>query len=74
MSFRATHRHRSENHCSVISTAFICSGNQDKTVTFPAENRTMRHDGISAVKDLSFSGILNICLTENNEENGNHQL
>jgi hypothetical protein len=34
----------------------------------------MRHDGISAVKDLSFSGILNICLTENNEENGNHQL
>ena len=30
----------------------------------------MRHDGISAVKDLSFSGILNICLTENNEENG----
>jgi hypothetical protein len=46
----------------------------DKTVTFPAENRTMRHDGISAVKDLSFPGILNIRLTENKEENGNHQL
>ena len=34
----------------------------------------MRHDGISAVKDLSFSRILNICLIENNEENEQVQL
>jgi hypothetical protein len=46
----------------------------EKTVTFPAENRTMIHDGISAVKELFCSGVLNICLTENNEDNGNHQL
>jgi hypothetical protein len=46
----------------------------EKTVIFPAENKTTRYDGISAVKDLFCSGILNICLTENKEDNGNHQL
>ena len=74
MSFRATHRHRSENPLQCDFYCFYLQWEQDKTVTFPAENRTMRHDGISAVKDLSFSRILNICLIENNEENGNHQL
>jgi len=60
MSFRATHRHRLENPLQCDFYCFYLQWEQDKTVTFPNENRTMRHDGISAVKDLSFSGILNI--------------
>jgi len=46
----------------------------EKTVIFPAENNTTRHDGISAVKELFCSGNMNICLTENKEDNGNYQL
>lgn len=74
MSFRATHRHQSENPLQCDFYCFYLQWEQDKTVIFPAENRTMIHDGISAVKDLFCSGILNICLTENKEDNGNHQL
>ena len=62
----------SNTYCD--SYCFYLQWKQDKTVPFPAENRTMIHDGISVVKDLSCSGILNICLTENNKDNGNHQL
>ena len=74
MSFRVTHRHRSENSLQCDFYCFYLQWEQDKTVTFPAENRTTRHDGMSAVKDLFCSEILNICLTENKEDNGNHQL
>lgn len=74
MSFRATHRHRSENPLQYDFYCFLFAVGTEKTVTFPAENRTMIHDGISAVKELFCSGVLNICLTENNEDNGNHQL
>lgn len=70
MSFRVTHRHRSENPLQCDFYCFYLQWKQDKTVTFPA----MIHDGISAVKDLFCSGVLNICLTENKEDNGNHQL
>lgn len=74
MSFRATHRHQSKNPLQCDFYCFYLQWKQDKTVTFSAENRTMIHDGISAVKDLFCSGNLNICLTENKEDNGNHQL
>ena len=74
MSFRATHRHRFENPLQCDSYCFYLQWEQDKTVTFPAENRTMRHDGISVVKELFCSGVLKKCLTQNNKDNGNHQL
>ena len=74
MSFRATHRHRSENPLQCDFYCFYLQWKQDKTVTFPAENRTMIHDDTSAVKELFYSRFLNICLTENKEDNGNHQL
>ena len=74
MSFRVTHRHRSENPLQCDFYCFYLQCEQDKTVTFPADNRTMRDDGISAVKNLFCSENLNICLTENNADNGNHQL
>ena len=60
MSFRVTHRHQSENLLQCDFYCFYLQWEQDKTVIFPAENRTMIHDGILAVKDLSFSRILNI--------------
>lgn len=63
MSFRAMHRHRLENPLQCDFYCFYLQWEQDKTVTFPAENRTMIHDGISAVRDLFCSGILNICST-----------
>ena len=63
MSFRVTHRHRSENPLQCDFYCFYLQWKQDKTVTFLAENRTMRDDGISAVKDLFCYVILNICLT-----------
>ena len=63
MSFRVTHRHRSENPLQCDFYCFYLQWKQDKTVTFPAENRTMRDDGILAVKDLFCYVILNICLT-----------
>jgi len=74
MSFRVTHRHRSENPLQYDFYCFYLQWEQKKTVTFPAENWTMIHDEISAVKDLLCSGNMNTCLTENNEDNGNHQL
>ena len=52
MSFRATHRHRSENPLQCNFYCFYLQWEQDKTVMLPAENKTTRHDGISVVKDL----------------------
>lgn len=74
MSFRATHRHRSENPLLCDSYCFYLQWKQKKQSYFLLKNKTTRHDGMSAVKDLFCSENQNICLTENKEDNGNHQL
>ncbi len=73
MSFRATHRHRSENPLQYDFYCFYLQWEEKKRLHSQPRIGQL-HDGISAVKDLFCYGILNICLTENNEENGNHQL